>query len=93
VVTVSPVPLGSTYTAQDVVVANTESKSILRAVAARVCHEFPNVHYFPAYEMCIVFERSKRNDVYENDGRHVMPETVSEIISSFLEAFTSGIKK
>lgn len=80
VLSVSPVPLGRTWTGQDVVVANMTSKSILRAAAAQVCAERPYIHYWPS------FEYASRRDVYEADGRHVTYGHVEEIITSFIQA-------
>jgi hypothetical protein len=80
VLSVSPVPLGRTWTGEDVVVANMTSKSILRAVVGQVCRERPHVVYWPS------FEYAARRDVFAADGRHVVPKDVDEIISSFLAA-------
>lgn len=81
VLTVSPVALEATHTGGDVVVANTESKAVLRAVAGRLCREFPNVHYFPSYEYALY------GDIFEEDGRHVKKNEVSNILSFFFAAF------
>jgi len=51
ILTVSPVPLNRTFTSNDVVIANMESKSLLRAVAGKVCQDYAGVHYFPSYEV------------------------------------------
>ena len=73
--TVSPVTLEATATDNDVVVANLESKSLLRAVAGQVSREFDNVHYFPSYELAMYY------DIFEEDGRHVTREAVARIIA------------
>lgn len=78
VITVSPVPLGRTFRKLEVSVANVESKSVLRSVAGQVSSEFENVHYFPSYEMAI-FDRNS----YREDGRHIHPEKVSQIMDFF----------
>lgn len=87
VLTVSPVALARTFTDQDVVVANAESKAILRAVAAQVCREFAGVHYFPSYEFCM-----SDPDAFEADGRHVRPAKVAQIMSRFLENFVRPLE-
>jgi hypothetical protein len=84
VLTVSPVALEATHTGGDVVVANMESKAVLRAVAGRICREFPNVHYFPSYEYSIY------GDVFEDDGRHVKKQEVANILDFFFAAFGDG---
>jgi hypothetical protein len=82
VLTVSPVALSRTFTDRDIVVANTESKSILRSVAAQICREFKNVHYFPSFELCM-----SDPNAFEPDGRHVRPAKVESIMSLFLANF------
>ena len=84
VLTVSPVALEATHTGGDVVVANTESKSVLRAVAGSICREFGNVHYFPSYEYAIY------GDVFEEDGRHVKKGEVAGIMDFFFAAYGDG---
>jgi hypothetical protein len=78
ILTVSPVPLRRTFSGNDIVVANMESKSILRAVAAAISTEFSNVIYWPSFEIALM------HDLYEEDGRHVRPEGVRAIIDQFL---------
>lgn len=53
IVTVSPVPIQSTFLDYDCVVANTYSKSVLRVVANMLAENFENVDYFPSYEIVI----------------------------------------
>jgi hypothetical protein len=86
VVTVSPVPLLATFTGQDVVMANTRSKALLRAAASEWsdCHR--NVHYFPSYEMVV---NSNRDLTWEQDGRHVRNEVVAHIMHYFMNAYTT----
>ncbi len=81
VLTVSPVALEATATTNDVVVANMESKSLLRAVAGTVSREFENVHYFPSYEFAM------NHDIFEEDGRHVTRDAVARIITLFFQSF------
>jgi len=78
IVTVSPVALRRTFSGSDVITANTESKSILRAVAGALHREFPNVVYWPSYEIAMA------QDVYEDDGRHVTPAGVKQIVDQFV---------
>lgn len=78
--TVSPVPLARTYAGKDIIVANMESKSLLRAVAGQIEREFDNVIYWPSYEIAAY------EDIYEEDGRHVTRAAVNKIVDSFMEA-------
>lgn len=85
ILTVSPVPLGRTYTNQDIGTANMESKSILRAVAAQICREYSsNVAYFPSYEMATIMPWP----VFQEDKRHVLPEFAERVVSQFKRAFS-----
>ena len=81
--TVSPVPLNSTFSDQDVIVANTYSKSMLRAVA-QTLRTLDRVDYFPSYEM-VVF--SERPFAWKRDQRHVTPELVDAVTGRFVELY------
>jgi hypothetical protein len=85
--TVSPVPLDATFTGEDVVVANTLSKSLLRAAAGQWAARHENVHYFPSYEIVM---NSRREDAWERDGRHVRFELVHHVMSLFAEAHVNA---
>ena len=78
VLTVSPVALARTFSGNDIIVANTESKSTLRAVAAAISREFSNVTYWPSYEISLA------RDIYRADGRHVTVEGVKAIVDQFV---------
>jgi hypothetical protein len=77
VLTVSPVPLTKTFTTDDVVVANTLSKSTLRAVAGQIAKDFSNATYWPSYEIALA------RDLFEEDGRHVRQEGIKLIVEQF----------
>lgn len=85
VVTVSPVPLHTTFTALDVRVANSESKSRIRAAVSEFVDRHPDVHYFHSYEMVVTAER--QSDYFRDDGRHVHRHAVRYIVSEFLRLF------
>lgn len=85
VITTSPVPLHATFTELDVRVANTESKSRIRAATSEFVERHPDVHYFHSYEMVVTAER--QSDYYREDGRHVHRHAVRYIISEFLRLF------
>ncbi len=73
IVTVSPVPLNSTFSGRDVVVANMYSKSVLRAAAEEACIRSDDVFYYPSYESVILSD-SRR--AFYDDLRHVRDELV-----------------
>lgn len=81
VVTVSPVPLQSTMTNEDVVVSNTYSKSLLRVLANSAVTERENVSYFPSYEMVM---NSPRALTWQEDCIHVESAIVEQITKKFI---------
>ena len=85
IVTTSPVPLHTTFTALDVRVANTESKSRIRAAVSEFVDRHDDVHYFHSYEMVVTAER--QSDYFREDGRHVHRPAVRYIIAEFLRLF------
>jgi hypothetical protein len=85
VVTTSPVPLHTTFTPLDVRVANTESKSRIRAALSEFVDRRPDVLYFHSYEMVATAER--QSDYFRDDGRHIERHAVRYIVSEFLRLF------
>ena len=84
VVTVSPVPLMNTFSAMDIVVANTYSKSLLRTVAQEWAAAHDNVDYFPSYE---IVQNSDRATAWEVDLRHVRGAGAQHIMKLFVEKY------
>lgn len=87
VVTTSPVPLNATFTNQDIVVANTYSKSTLRAVAQDFAAGHDNVQYFPSYEIVM---NSEREMAWEDDLRHVKGAMTQHVMDLFMRNFVEG---
>ena len=50
-VTVSPVPLIATASDEHVLAATMYSKSVLRAVTGDLYHKYPDIDYFPSYDL------------------------------------------
>lgn len=71
-VTVSPVPLQATFLPVDACLANAVSKSTLRLVAQRLWDRFPEVDYFPSYELVV----SGGTASYGPDNVHVKDAVV-----------------
>jgi hypothetical protein len=84
VITVSPVPLVTTFSTMDVVVANTYAKSLLRAVAQQWAAVHHNVDYFPSYE---IVQNSDRAATWEADLRHVKAAGTEHIMELFLRNY------
>lgn len=80
--TVSPVPLAATASAQHVLPATIYSKSVLRVAAQEVCDEIADVFYFPSYE--IITGPQARGRFYAEDLREVTEEGVSHVMSIVL---------
>lgn len=83
VLTVSPVPLMATATTQQVVVANSYSKSVLRAVAGYLQLKFPFVDYFPSYEM--ISSHVMHGQLYNPDMRTVATHGVKHVMGQFFK--------
>ncbi|MBF0128315.1 MAG: GSCFA domain-containing protein [Magnetococcales bacterium] len=83
VVSVSPVPLERTFSERDILVANLEGKSLLRAVAGEFARSHEDVAYFPSYEIVTMLGEA----AFEaRDLRHVNAQTIHEIMTIFFKA-------
>jgi tetratricopeptide (TPR) repeat protein len=83
-VTVSPVPMNRTFSGNDVLVANTYSKSTLRsAVGEFVCGR-AGVDYFPSYEIATL---TLRTTAFQEDNLHVAQGVVDVIVDGVAEAY------
>ena len=87
--TVSPVPLAATASNQHVLVSNTHSKAILRAVAGTLSMR-KNIDYFPSYE--IVTNPKLASSGFKDDFRTVKNETVEIVMRHFFKDFTNHKK-
>lgn len=85
VITVSPVPLKRTFRAQDVIRANSYSKSLLRTLIDEFCLNHDNVDYFPSYELATLSDY--RLVWSDDDFRHVDGYFVEYIMSMFLQHY------
>jgi tetratricopeptide (TPR) repeat protein len=79
--TVSPVPLMATATEENVVVATTYSKSVLRAVAGEIACENDWADYFPSFE--IISSHVMRGRFYDADLRTVSEHGVDHVMKQF----------
>jgi hypothetical protein len=87
VLTLSPVPLRSTFEFESAIVADCVSKSVLRAAiheALLVC-EPPKPIYFPSFEI-VRWAGAHAGDAFGEDGMptHVSEKYVKQIIASFI---------
>ena len=84
VFTVSPVPLGSTFGGEDIVLANSISKSTLRVAIQSAIEGEDGCDYFPSYEMAMWGDPQK---VWANDALHVREDAVSLITQKFVDSY------
>nr|WP_245639102.1 GSCFA domain-containing protein [Rubellimicrobium mesophilum] len=85
--TVSPVPLAATATANHVLVATTYSKSVLRAVAGELSEDIADIYYFPSFE--IISSHPGRGMFFEPDLRNVNQFGVDFVMDHF---FSNGLE-
>lgn len=85
IISVSPVPLMATgrHQEQHIISANCHSKSVLRVAADELVRNNPDMYYLPSYEL--VTECSRQP--WQDDFRHVTPDTVQRVIQMFTEMF------
>lgn len=82
--TVSPVPLTATMSGNHVLVATTESKAILRAVAGSLAREMDHVDYFPSYE--IISSHAFKGMFFEANQRTVSKAGVGTVMACFFDS-------
>ena len=88
-VTVSPVPFKATFSGEDVIVANSYSKSVQRAACQAFVARCEGVDYFPSYEIVAM---TSRQIAYEIDNLHVAPDMVRHIMNEVLGAYAPDIE-
>jgi hypothetical protein len=81
---VSPVPLAETHRPMDVMIANSESKAILRAVAGAVTAENDNVHYYPSFESVTI---SDRKLAWKDDLVHVANDIIALNVRRMIDTY------
>jgi hypothetical protein len=84
--TLSPVPLVATFRPVSCITANSVSKAILRVAVDEFMreHSDKDLYYFPSYEIVQDFYRE---DAFGDDLRHVRPEVVKTIMTTFHHGF------
>jgi hypothetical protein len=84
VVTVSPVPMDTTFSGQDSAVAHVLSKAKLRVVADQFVERHDDVDYFPSFEMISLAPRSA---AFSDDNIHVEDAAVGGVVRAFVKTF------
>lgn len=88
---VSPVPMIATASDKTILVANSTSKANLLDATIRMCEEFQNCEYFPAYDL--VFSNTSKMAVFEPDGRTVKKIVIDMVMDKFFKFFGLGHSK
>lgn len=83
--TVSPVPLVATASGSHVLSATIRGKATLRAAAEDFADGYPDVDYFPSYE--IVTSPAAHSPQFEKNLRKVRREAVDKVITIFMCAY------
>ncbi|MEM9577389.1 MAG: GSCFA domain-containing protein [Pseudomonadota bacterium] len=91
ILTVSPVPLTATATAEHVLTASSYSKSVLRAVAGEMVATDTDVDYFPSYE--IITHPAFRGMFFEPNMRRVTARGVEFVMDSFFQDQSAGFSR
>lgn len=87
-ITVSPVPLRYTFRAQDVLNANTYSKSVQRAAVEAFVQGKTHINYFPSYEFAML---SNPEAVWDRtDYLHVDNSMVEYIMASVMRDYSGA---
>ena len=81
--TVSPVPLGTTFTNSDVVVASSYSKAVLRVCSEKLSQQYAQVDYLPSFEMVT----SGGLNSFNPDNIHVQNQVVKRVTDHMLSAY------
>ena len=93
IITVSPVHLWATFRDDaDVISANCNSKSTLRAVADEFVHNHGDAFYFPSYEIATSFNQLMNISPFVGgkENFHINQDTVELIMKHFFEYYATG---
>jgi hypothetical protein len=88
--TVSPVPLRRTFRDNDVLLANTYSKSVQRAAVEAFVGLHPDVDYFPSYEFVMLAD--PKTTWTREDYRHLAQPVVERIMSRVMAKYAEGAR-
>lgn len=85
ILSVSPVPLSTTFTPDDATVSDCYSKAVLRVCAEDLARRHANVDYFPSFEIV----KSGGPAAYEEDGVHVTKPVVERITRWMVDRYAA----
>jgi len=88
ILTVSPVPLMTTFRDKDVAVSNSYSKAVLRTVSEEIISRYDFVSYFPSFESVGL---SDRNVAWMPDQVHPTKAVVAVQVARMLKAYAPHV--
>lgn len=89
ILTISPVPLMTTFRSDDVAVSNCYSKSALRTVADEIVSRYDFVSYFPSFESIGL---SDRQLAWQPDQIHVTKNIVAVQVARMLRVYAPHVE-
>jgi hypothetical protein len=84
IVTISPVPLNTTFSGQDIITANMLSKATLRSAVGKLEKLYDNLDYFPSFESAL---HSPMETAYAEDLRHIQDGFVGRIVEHLIHHY------
>ena len=91
ILTVSPVPLAATYEKRHVLVSTVYSKSVLRVSIEEAKKKFPNIIYFPSYEL--ISSSLNKGEYFEEDYRQISEKGINHVMRVFKKNFLEQNQK
>jgi hypothetical protein len=88
-ITVSPIPLEATFMPQHAVLSNCYSKSVLRVCSEMLYTKYPNVDYFPSYEIVM----SGGVHVFVENNVHVQDIAIKSIMKHLMSNYQKDAVK
>jgi hypothetical protein len=82
--------MNASFLGEDIVAANLYSKSTLRVAAQNFADTFPDVEYFPSYEMVML---SRRESAFKEDWIHATDPVVDHVMSLFFSTHLDSLPR
>ncbi len=86
-ITTSPVPMSQSFSDEDILVANTYSKAVLRAVCGALVEDYEDVEYFPSYESVTL---TQDTEVWDDQRHQVSRVFAAKIVARLAETCLAG---
>jgi len=80
---IAPMPFGESFSPEDIVMASSYSKSVLRCAVQKIWETFPQVDYFPCFEVGETFGIAG----YDDDHMHLSQQAHDVILDYFCKTY------